>query len=167
MFLCVLVHIWTKGEVGAPWNRFKPSCKIFYWPFKGGASFVDHLCYFCLVFVMLSCSPCGHVRGKDWPRGSHLLCLIVKLSLSHWYPGSGVVLHCIDSWSLPYFLLSNIILGNSSTLFLGALANSCLVDGWFGLTERRLSSMSHACSMGFISGDFAGQSILSTPCSSR
>ena len=26
------------------------------------------------------------------------------LSLSHWYPGSGVVLDCIDSWSLhPYF----------------------------------------------------------------
>ena len=27
----------------------------------------------------------------------------VKLSLSHWYPGSGVVLGCIDSWSLPSF----------------------------------------------------------------
>ena len=21
--LCVLIHIWTKGEVGAPWNWFK------------------------------------------------------------------------------------------------------------------------------------------------
>ena len=50
------VHIWTKGEVGAPWNRFKPSSKIFNWPFQGGAFFVDHLCYFCLVFVMLSCA---------------------------------------------------------------------------------------------------------------
>ena len=29
----------------------------------------------------------------------------VSLSLSHWYPGSGVVLDCIDSWSLqPYYL---------------------------------------------------------------
>ena len=29
----------------------------------------------------------------------------VSLSLSHWYPGTGVVLDCIDSWSLrPYFL---------------------------------------------------------------
>ena len=36
------------------WNCFKPSCKIFYWPFLGGTSFVDHLCYLCLVFVMLS-----------------------------------------------------------------------------------------------------------------
>ena len=27
--ICVLVHSWTKGEVGAPWNRLKPSSKIF------------------------------------------------------------------------------------------------------------------------------------------
>ena len=27
---------------------------IFSWPFQCGVSFVDHLCYFCLVFVMLS-----------------------------------------------------------------------------------------------------------------
>ena len=26
-----------------------------------------------------------------------VICLIVKLSLSHWYPGSGVGLECIDS----------------------------------------------------------------------
>ena len=29
--------------------------------------------------------------------GSRLLCIAVSLSLSHWYPGSGVVLDCIDS----------------------------------------------------------------------
>ena len=40
-----------------------------------------------------------------WPLGSRLWCLSVKLSLSHWYIGSGVVLDCIDSWSLPSFLL--------------------------------------------------------------
>ena len=28
-----------------------------------------------------------------------------SLSLSHWYPGSGVVLDCIDSWSLHHYLL--------------------------------------------------------------
>ena len=33
----------------------------------------------------------------------------VSLSLSHWYPGSGVVLDCIDSWSLqPYLLCNNL-----------------------------------------------------------
>ena len=29
----------------------------------------------------------------------------VSLSLSHWYPGSGVVLDCIDSCSLHHYLL--------------------------------------------------------------
>ena len=29
--------------------------------------------------------------------GSRLWCLTESLSLSHWYPGSGVVLDCIDS----------------------------------------------------------------------
>ena len=29
--------------------------KYFYWLFQGSASFVDHLCYSCLVFVTLSC----------------------------------------------------------------------------------------------------------------
>ena len=31
--------------------------------------------------------------------------LTVSLSLSHWYSGSGVVLDCIDSWSLHPYLL--------------------------------------------------------------
>ena len=28
-----------------------PPVKYFYWPFQGSASFVDHLCYFCLVLL--------------------------------------------------------------------------------------------------------------------
>ena len=43
--LCVLILIWTKGWVGTPWNRFKPSSELFYWCFRGSASFVDNLCY--------------------------------------------------------------------------------------------------------------------------
>ena len=39
----------------APWNWFKPSSKIFYWPLQGGTSFVDLLRFFCLVFVMPLC----------------------------------------------------------------------------------------------------------------
>ena len=31
-----------------------PLVKYFYWPFQGGTSFVDHLCYLCLVFAMYS-----------------------------------------------------------------------------------------------------------------
>ena len=34
-----------------------------------------------------------------------LWCLTVSLLLSHWYTGSGVVLDCIDSWSLHPYLL--------------------------------------------------------------
>ena len=59
---------------------------------------------------------CGHLLGKGWPLGSRLWCLTVSLSLSHWYPGSGVVLDCIDSWSLhplsllPYMGIATILI---------------------------------------------------------
>ena len=33
-----------------------PPVKYFYWPFQGDASFVDHLCYFCLILL------CFHAR---------------------------------------------------------------------------------------------------------
>ena len=94
----------------APWNRLKPSSKIFYCPFQGSTSFVDLLCFYCLVFVMYFVRvclfvPCGHLLGRDWPLGSRLWCITERLSLSHWYPGSGVVFDCIDSWSLHPYLL--------------------------------------------------------------
>ena len=106
---------WSTSELRvrlAPLNRFKPSSKIFYWPFQGGTSFVDLLCFCsvlcCYVFVRVCIYMyvlCGHLLGKGWPLGSRLLCLTVSLSLSHWYPGTGVVLDCIDSWSLHPYLL--------------------------------------------------------------
>ena len=65
--------------------------------------FLSCVCYaFVRVCLLL---PCGHLLGKGWPLGSRLWCLIVSLLLSNRYPGSGVVLDCIDSWSLPFFLL--------------------------------------------------------------
>ena len=51
--------------------------------------------------------PSGHLLGKDWPLGSRLWYITVSLSLSHWYPGSGVVLDCIDSL-LTYLLFLTI-----------------------------------------------------------
>ena len=61
---------------------------------------------FCYAFMHVCLlMPCGHLLGKGWPLGFRLWCLIVMLSLSHWYPGSGVELDCIDSWYLPSFLL--------------------------------------------------------------
>ena len=56
---------------------------------------------FCLMFAMSLCASvymCFVVTC--WERAD-LLALVcgvsVSLSLSHWYPGSGVVLDCIDS----------------------------------------------------------------------
>ena len=56
---------------------------------------------FCLVFVL---SLCASVYYDSWsPAGKGLTSWLwfvvstVSLSLSHWYPGSGVVLDCIDS----------------------------------------------------------------------
>ena len=79
--LCVLIHIWTKGEVGAPLNRFKPSSKIFLLT-------VPRRCFFCGSFMFfLSCVcyafvcvcfyvPCGHLLRKGWPLGSRLWCFL-------------------------------------------------------------------------------------------
>ena len=39
-----------------------------------------------------------------WLLGSRFWCLIVKLSVSHWYPGSGAVLECIDLVIFALFL---------------------------------------------------------------
>ena len=42
----------------------------------------------------------------------------VSLSLSLWYPGSGVVLDCIDSWSLqPYYFEFNWLLTTEKNMF--------------------------------------------------
>ena len=39
-----------------PWGRFGPSSEVFCWPFWGGASFVDLLCFFCLAFAVPLCA---------------------------------------------------------------------------------------------------------------
>ena len=54
--LCGLIHFWTNGEVCAPLNRFKPSSKIFYWPFQGGTSFVDLLWVFSVICLLCLCT---------------------------------------------------------------------------------------------------------------
>ena len=56
---------------------------------------------FCLVFAVSLCASvyvCFVVTC--WERLTSWLSFVVSavsLSLSHWYPGSGVVLDCIDS----------------------------------------------------------------------
>ena len=105
---------WSTSELRvrlAPFNWFKPSSKIFYWPFQGGTSFVDLLC-FCSVLCLLCLCARLFICALWSPAGKGLTSWLsfvvstVSLSLSHWYPRSGVVLDCIDSWSLHPYLLS-------------------------------------------------------------
>ena len=104
---------WSTSELRvrlAPLNWFKPSSKIFYWPFQGRTSFVDLLC-FCSVLCLLCLCARLFICALWSPAGKGLTSWLsfvvstVSLSLSHWYPGSGVVLDCIDSWSLHLYLL--------------------------------------------------------------
>ena len=107
-------------------------CSIFYWPFQGGTSFVDLLC-FCSVLCLLCLCARLFICALWSPAGKGLTSWLsfvvsaVSLSLSHWYPGSGsgVVLDCIDSWSLHPYILSNNYLNLQSNYhkipFLGIL----------------------------------------------
>ena len=61
---------------------------------------------FCYAFVCVCLlMPCGPPLGKGWPLGSRLWCLIVKVSLSNMYPGSGVglIVSIPDLCPLSYF----------------------------------------------------------------
>ena len=58
--------------------------------------FFSVLCLLCLcahLFICALLSP----AGKGLTSWLSFVIIIVSLSLSHWYPGSGVVLDCIDS----------------------------------------------------------------------
>ena len=68
---------------------------------KGGTSFVNLLC-FCSVLCFMFCAHlfiCAlwSPAGKGLTYWLLFVVSTVSLSLSHWYPGSGVVLDCIDS----------------------------------------------------------------------
>ena len=86
---------WSTSELRvrlAPLNRFKPSSKIFYWPFKGGTSFVDLLCFcsvlclLCLCARLFMCalwSPAG--KGlTSWPSFVVSICEFVTIPLLSW-----------------------------------------------------------------------------------
>ena len=89
--LCVLIHTWTNGEVGAPFNQFRPPVKYFYWPFKGGAPFVDHLYYFCL--VLLCFHACLFVDALWSPAGKGLtfFALVCDVVLWRFYFPIGIL----------------------------------------------------------------------------
>ena len=77
----------------APLNRFKPSRKIFYWPFQGGTSFVDLLCFcsvlcfLCLcvrLFVCALWSPAGGGGLASWLSLVASNCGFVTFPLVSW-----------------------------------------------------------------------------------
>ena len=78
---------WSTSELRvrlAPLGRFRPSSGVFCWPFQGGASFVDLLCFCSGVCCVLCASVCvcfvvacwGGGGGGGWPLGSRLWCLL-------------------------------------------------------------------------------------------
>ena len=61
---------------------------------------MDHLCFLCLAFLMLSRLFMAALWSPAWKGLTYWLLLmmfIVFLLLPMWYPGSGVVLDCIVS----------------------------------------------------------------------
>ena len=62
---------------------------------------MDHLCYLCLVFVILSRLFIAALWSpEETGLTSWLLFaifIVIVLFFSIWYPGTVVVLHCIDS----------------------------------------------------------------------
>ena len=77
-----------------------------------------------------------------WERLTSWLSFVVSavsLSLSHWYPGSGVVLDCIDSWSFhPYLLCYFVSKLNQNNALKGMLY--CW-NMWFLCYHIKLSSL--------------------------
>ena len=51
---CVLILFELRVELMRRETGLSPPVKYFYGLFEGGASFLDHLCYLCLVFVIIS-----------------------------------------------------------------------------------------------------------------
>ena len=59
-------------------------------------------CLSLLCYLICSLQPCDRLLGKAWSLG-YLVCCVF-LCVRHipiWCLGSGVILDCIDSWSLP------------------------------------------------------------------
>ena len=106
---------WSTSELRvrlAPLNRFKPSSKIFYWPFQGGTSFVELLCFCSVLCLLCFVRVClyvlsGHLLGKGWPLGSCLWCLLwvchfpIGILGQVWY----LIVSTPDLCNLTYFVI--------------------------------------------------------------
>ena len=116
---------WSTSELRVSLARretgLSPPVKYFYWPFQGSASFVDHLCYFCLVFVVLLCTSVYWCLDKLWsPAGKELTswlsflmsnCEVVTFPLVSW-----VRSHRCGAW-LYWFLIFALFLTLKKTVY--------------------------------------------------
>ena len=93
ILFCTVCRCPTKRTLGLYILLTVPRRYFFYWIFCVSSV----LCLLCAFVHVCLYVPCGHLLGKGCLLGSCLWCLTVSLSLSHWYPGSGVVVDCIDS----------------------------------------------------------------------
>ena len=137
---------WSTSELRvrlAPLNRFKPSSKIFYWPFQGGTSFVDLLCFcsvLCLLCFVRVCLYvlCGHLLGKGWPLGSRLWCLLwvchfpIGILCQVWY----LIVSIPDLCNLITFKL--IFLFRNQDISCGYSKEPSQQDGSFEHPKRKL-----------------------------
>ena len=134
-----MIHIWTKGEVGAPLNPFKPPSKIFYWPFQGDTSFVNLLCFFsvlCLLCISMRLFICAlwSLLGKGWPLGSRLWSLAVSLLLpigilgQVWY----LIVSIPDLCTLTYFgpVEQSVVSSIADTGIVSSIWDQYLCGGW-------------------------------------
>ena len=112
--LCVLIHFWTKGEVGAPLNRFKPSSKIFLLTVPSRYFFCGSFMLFLSYFVMLSCmSVCWCLVVTCW-ESADLLALICDVYFWRCHFPIGILgqVWCLivlipDHCPLSYFVITN------------------------------------------------------------
>ena len=84
--LCVLIHIWTYGEVGTPWYLVKHSRKICFLDSSKAVLILWIIVFLCLVFVMLSrlfIAVLWSPEGKGLSSWLLYVVFIVILLLSH------------------------------------------------------------------------------------
>ena len=58
---------------------------------------MDLLCFCSVLCLLCLCARLFICAGKGLTSWLSFVVSTLSLSLSHWYPGSGVVLDCIDS----------------------------------------------------------------------
>ena len=97
--LDILLDIFLKSLIIGNYNLL--SSRVTF-AFQGGTSFVDILCLCSVLYLLCLCARlfiCAlwSPAGKGLTSWLSFVVSTVSLSLSHWYPGSGVVLDRIDS----------------------------------------------------------------------